>query len=1025
MTVLFCDLVDSTALSTRIDAEQWHAVLRTYQEVASRIVNDAEGHVAQFLGDGLLVYLGYPKAHDDDAERAVRAALAIVAAVKQANDQIERDHGVRLSVRVGIHSGPVVVNEVGTGERREILALGQTTNLAARVQSLASADSVVVSDATLRLVQGLFVTEDLGAQAIKGFTDPVRLYCVQRPSGVHSSLDFSGTRALTPLIGREQEVDLLMDRWQQVAEGTGQVILISGEGGIGKSRLARELRTKVAETPHTWLECRCSSYTQNSPLYPVIELQAQALRFAAEETNEDKLEKLRSALARAGLQPAEYLPLFAALHGLSLPAGQSPLNLSQAAQRRKTLDAFVELLLEASRVQPVLLLVEDLHWVDPSTLELIGEVVAQAPTARVLAVFTFRPTFTPPWSARSHVTSILVTRLARARVAQLIERVAGEAQIPRATIDEIVRRSDGVPFFAEELTSAALDAAEHPGALAPSQIPASLHDSLMSRLDQLGPAKELALFCATLGRDFSYELLRAASQTDEATLRQGLEQLLQAELLHRRGEPPRATYQFRHVLIQDEAYGSLLTAVRRQYHQLIADALEKHFPDRAKGQPELLAHHYHEASNPPKAAPYWLRAGQLALTRSANVEAVNQLRKGVGLVADLPPSVERNQLELALQGTLGRALAAIKGRGADEVLEAFGRARILCRELGSGPQLFPVTFGLWLFSMARGELSATLEMVPELLAMAEQANDRALLLEAHLAAGYTSFWRAEYAAARNHLRQTLSLYDPELHGSHVFVYGQDPAASAQIFDGWALWFQGYPEQAAQSVRHAIELAERTRHPFTLTGVLWQAAVVFHELGETETCFDLANRAVTLGTEQQFASQVAAGMIMRGAAQVRRGHYDDGVRQIQHGVDAFRKSGSIVTVPHHLAILAHALLSVDRIDEGLSAIEEGLQLAVSHLDQYYEPELLRLRGELLLKAGRSGAEDSFAEALKIASRHGARALELRAATSLARLWAGRGDRARARELLTGFYLAFDEGSERRDVQAAGALLPELT
>jgi class 3 adenylate cyclase/predicted ATPase len=1026
MTVLFCDLVDSTALSTRLDVEHLRDVLQTYQASASAVVREFDGHVAQYLGDGLLVYLGYPVAHEDDAERAIRVALGIVAAVQGTNAQLERDHGIRLSVRVGIHSGPVVVSEVGRGAQSEMLALGYTTNLAARLQSIAAPDSVVLSGATLRLVQGLFLTEDLGPQQLKGLTEPIQTYRALRPSGVRSRLDLAESRGLTPLVGREQEIGLLLDRWEQVADGMGQVVLISGEGGIGKSRLAHELRRRMAHTPHTWLECRCSSYTMNSAFYPVIELQAQALRFSADEGAGEKLAKLEAALTRAGFPLAEYLPLFAELHSLPLSADYEPPNLSPAAKKRKTIDAFVELLLQLGRQQTVLLLFEDIHWIDPSTLELLGSVLEQVPTARVFAIFTFRPDFIPPWPARAHVTPILANRLTRAQVAELVGRFAGDTSVSPDFVDALVRRSDGVPLFAEELTRAALESAELTGARSPVEIPATLRDSLMARLDQLGPAKELAQFCATLGRDFTYELLMAVSTLEEPVLREGLDRLVHANLFYCRGQPPRATYMFKHALIQDEAYASLLTAVRRSYHQRIAEALESQFPDRVESQPELVAHHYSEAGVPHKAVHYWLQAGRHGLKRSANVEAVHQLTRGLALLSELAAGRDRNQLELALQGTLGRALAATKGRGSEEVYRAFARARELCLELGAGPQVFPVSFGLWLFFMVRAESKATLELAPGLLRVAQEAGDPGMLLEAHLAVGYTAFWQSDYGAARSNLQKTLSLYNAAEHRTHAFVYGQDPAAAAQVFDAWSLWLLGYADQAAEAVERALTLAERTRHPFTLSGVLWQAAVLRHELGDPDACYDLADRAVVMATEQHFASQAAAGVIMRGAAQVQRGQIEDGLAHIQQGVEAFRASGAVVTVPHHLGVLAHALLRAARVDEGLAVIEEGLQLARTNLDRYYEPELLRIRGELLQQQQHAiGVEAAFSEALERARAHGARSLELRAATSLARFWVSQGRAEPAQELLGGLYRTFNEGWKRRDLQAAEALLLELT
>jgi class 3 adenylate cyclase len=615
LTVLFCDLVDSTALSSQLDPEELREVVRAYQEACAKVIARYEGHIAQYLGDGLLVYFGYPQAHEDDAQRAVRAGLGMVEAMGPLNARLSQEHGVQLDVRLGIHTGQVVVGEIGGGARHEQLALGETPNVAARLQGLAAPHTVVTSAATVPLLGGFFACRSLGPQLLKGLTQPLEVYQVLSESTARSRLEAAGYTGLTPLVGREQEVELLRERWTQVKDGLGQVVLLSGEAGIGKSRLVQVLTEHVAAEPQAWLTpCQCSPYYQHTALYPLIDLlERVALRFEREESPEQKRRKLEGFLVQYGLPLAEAVPLFAALLSLPLAADYAPLTMSPEQQKQKTLQAFLTILLRIAAQQPVLFVIEDLHWVDPSTLELLNLLVDQGPTARILALLTFRPDFNPPWTGRSHLTQVTLSRLPRRQAAEMTSRVAHGNALPPEVVEQIVAKTDGVPLFVEELTKMVLESGllqerdDHyalTGPLPPLAIPTTLHDSLMARLDRLAAVKGLAQLGATLGREFTYELLQAVSLWDEGTLQQGLHQLVAAEFLYQRGLPPQATYVFKHVLIQDAAYQSLLRSTRQQHHQHIAQVLEERFPEVCETQPELLAHHYTEASINAQAIPY-------------------------------------------------------------------------------------------------------------------------------------------------------------------------------------------------------------------------------------------------------------------------------------------------------------------------------------------------------------------------------------------------------------------------------------
>ena len=654
LTVLFCDLVDSTALASQLDPEDLREVVRAYQDTCAKVIARFEGHIAQYLGDGLLVYFGYPLAHEDDAQRAVRAGLGIVEALGQLNTHLGQERGVHLAVRLGIHTGLVVVGDVGGGARQEQLALGETPNLAARLQGLAAPNTLVISAATFQLLGGFFACQPLGTPLLKGLAQPLAVYRVLYESMARSRLEAASSTGWTPLVGREQEIGVLLERWAQVKDGFGQVVLLSGEAGIGKSRLVQVLTEQVAAEPRAWLTpCQCSPYYQNTALYPMIDLlERVALHFEREESAEQKIGKLEGFLVQYGLPLAEAVPLFAALLSLPLPADYAPLPVSPEQQKQRTLHALLTILLRIAAQQPLLFVMEDLHWVDPSTLELLSLLVDQGPTVRILALFTFRPDFTPPWTGRAHLTQLTVNRLPQRQAVEVIRQVAHGKVLPPEVVEQIVAKTDGVPLFVEELTKMVLESGllqeqderyALTGPLHPLAIPATLHDSLMARLDRLAAVKALAQLGATLGREFSYALLRAVAPLEEESVHQGLHQLVAAEFLYQRGVPPQATYTFKHALIQDVAYQSLLRSTRQQYHQRIAQVLEARFPETVETQPELLAQHYTEAGLTEQAVAL-LAAGRPTRQRALGQSGSDQPPDhGIELLKSLPETPERTQ----------------------------------------------------------------------------------------------------------------------------------------------------------------------------------------------------------------------------------------------------------------------------------------------------------------------------------------------------------------------------------------------
>jgi TOMM system kinase/cyclase fusion protein len=1040
LTVLFCDLVDSTVLASQLDPEDWREVVRAYQETCAKVIARYEGHIAQYLGDGLLVYFGYPQAHEDDAQRAVRVGLGIVEAMGQLNARLSQEHGVQLAVRLGIHTGQVVVGEIGGGEKHEQLALGETPNVAARLQGMAAPNTVVISAATLQLLSGFFACQPLGTPLLKGFAQPLEVYQVLYERMARSRLEAIGSTGLTPMVGREQEVGLLLERWAQVKDGAGQVVLLSGEAGIGKSRLVQVLKEHVAAEPQAWLTpCQCSPYYQNTALYPLIDLlERVALRFDREESPDQKLRKLEGFLVQYGLPLAEAVPLFAALLSLPLGAGYASLNISPEQQKQRTLQALLAILVRIAAQQPVLFVMEDLHWVDPSTLELLTLLVDQGPASRILVLLTFRPDFSPPWTGRSHLTQMTLNRLPRRQAAELTGRVAHGKALPPAVVEQVVAKTDGVPLFVEELTKMVLESGllrerearyELTGPLPSLAIPATLHDSLMARLDRLATVKSLAQLGATLGREFAYALLQAVSPWDEGTLQRGLQQLVAAEFLYQQGLPPQATYRFKHALIQDAAYQSLLKSTRQQYHQRIAQMLEARFPEIVETQPELLAHHYTEAGLSAQAIPYWQTAGQRAAQRSAHQEAVGHLTTGVEVLQTLPDTPERAHQDLRLHVALGVSLMAVKGRAAPEVERVYTRARALCQQVGDTPQLFPVLRGLYLFYLNRGQRQTAQDLAEQLLRQAERQPEVAPRMLGQYLLGLVLFQRGALEEAVRHFEQAIAAYNPQEHRELAHVYGIDPGVITRSLGALVLWLLGYPDRALAQSQEAWTLAQEVAHPLSqvLTQV-WLACL--HQFRqEPQAAHDRAAGSIALAVQQGFSALfVAWATVPLGWALTRQGQWAAGMARLQEGSEAALAAGSEQWRPYYLTLCAEAAGAAGRPEDGRRLLAEAQKVMARTDERFYEAELYRLSGMLRLAhspAAQAEAEGYMRQALEVARRQEAKSLELRAAMSLSRLWQRQGKRDEARQLLAPIYSWFTEGFDTTDLQEAKALLEELS
>ncbi len=1038
LTLLFCDLVDSTPLAGHLDPEELREVVRAYHAVCAQVIERFDGHIAQYLGDGLLVYFGYPRAHEDDAQRAVRAGLGIIEALRSLQTRLRQEQGVSLGVRVGIHSGLVVVGDMGEGVRHERLALGEAPNLAARLQGLAAPDTVLISGTTARLVQGWFVWEALGNQALKGFLSPMPVYRVIGESGVQSRLDIAGGSGLTPLVGREQELKLLLERWERAKEGLGQVVVLRGEAGIGKSRLVRAVQDRLAGEPYTRLECRCSSHAQQSALYPVIDLGRRLLQWQRDEPPDATLGKLEAALAPYDVSLPEVVPLLASL--LSLPRSDRypPPQLTRQRQKQKTFEAILVLLWACAAQQPVLFIVEDLQWADPSTLEFLTLFIDQKPTARLLTMLTGRPEFHPPWNFRGQMTSLTLGRLPPAQVELMIDRVTGGKRLPVEVRQQVVAKTDGVPLFVEELTKMVLESEflreargryELTGPLPLLAIPGTLQDSLMARLDRLASAKPVAQLGATIGQQFSFELLQAVSLVDDAMLQQALGQLVEAELLFQRGMPPQATYLFKHALIQDVAYQSLLKSRRQQYHLRIAQVLEEQFTALVQTQPELLAHHCMEAGLVEQAMRYWHQAGEKAAQSSANVEAVSHFTKGLEVLKTLTHTPQRHQRELDLLTRLGPALIAIKGYAAPEVEHTYVRAQELCQQMGDPPQLFSALRGLWWFCVVHGEFQRSRELGEKLLILAEGMESLAYYLEAHRALGTSLLFLGEFVAARTYLDQGMVFYDPQQHRSHAFRYGTDPGVACLSFGARALWFLGYPDQALKRSYEGLSLAQVSPHPLSMSQALGMVATLHEVRREIRLTQEWAEKTVAYATEQGIPYWSTFAAIQRDWALAEQSQTGAGMAQMRQSMELHQATGAMLGTSRFVALLAEMNGKSGQIAAGLDTLAEALARVDTMGERYYEAELLRLKGELLWRQGGADAAAAaaacFRLSLAIARRQSAKSWELRTAISLARLWHEQGKRREARALLAPIYDWFTEGFETADLQDAKRLLAELS
>jgi class 3 adenylate cyclase/predicted ATPase len=1032
LTVLFCDLVGSTALSERLDLEDFSEVIRAYQERCAAMVVSFGGHVAKYMGDGVLAYFGYPHAHEDAAERSVRAGLAIagvIADMKACPD-------LTLQVRVGIATGLVVSEPVAEGAQGEA-AVGKPLNLAARLQMIAEPGTVVIAESTRRLVGELFALEDLGRCPLKNFTVPMQAWRVTGEGMAEGRFEALRGAALTPLVGRDAELALLLERWDWAKSGEGQVVLLGGEAGIGKSRLVLALRERLRAEPRTSLRYHGSPYHAHSVLWPVIGQLERAAGLEPGDALETKLDKLESLLRQSGPAAATAPAVLAEL--LGIPAGDRypPLRLTPEQRKAQTFRALLGQLEGLARQQPVLIVLEDAHWLDPTTLELFDLVVGRIETLPVLLVVTSRPEFRPAWTGRPHVTLLTLSRLGRSQAAEVVARVTDGKALPGTVLEQVLAKTDGIPLFVEELTKAVLEAGllrqegnryVLEGPLPPLAIPDTLHGSLLARLDRLAPVKEVAQIGAVIGREFDHGLLAVVAGMEEARLADALQRLVEAELVFPRGVPPEATYAFKHVLVQEAAYGSLLKGRRQQLHARIADELERRSPETAAGRPEVLAYHLTEAGLTERALEMWGKAGALALARSAPQEAAAHLGRALRLVASLPPNDALKRREVELQGGLSAALSLARGIAAPEVEQAHLRARELADELGDSEGWFRAQWGLWRVYSGRAQSRRALEVARELLAAAEWDGDDGHLLQAHHGLWTSLVYRGEFLDARAHAERGRALYDPERHGGHVILYGgHDPGECALVEGGNALWFLGFPEQALRWQDEALALSERLGLPQVLAHVLNWTAIRAQLASDLPRLEAQVARVTRLATEHGFANWFPEARILAGWLAARRDRERAALGPMRDHLERRSGTGTALARTWLWLVLADACLAVGANAEAVAAAREGLAGAEASEERFCEAELHRVHAAALLAHDRTllaDAERALATAVAEARNRGARMSELRAAVDLARLWAERGARRDAYDLLAPVHGWFTEGFDTPDLRDAKALLDVL-
>jgi class 3 adenylate cyclase/predicted ATPase len=1022
LTVMFCDLVGSTALSARLDPEDMREIVAAYHRCCANAVQRFGGFVAKYMGDGVLIYFGYPLAHEHDAEHAVQTGLALIEAVPS----LVTPAGASLHARIGIATGLVVVGDlIGSGEAQERGVVGETPNLAARLQGVAGPDMVVIDDATRKLLGRLFELRDLGANDLKGIPGPVPAWAALRASSAESRFEALRAAGLIPLIGREAEFEVVADHWAIAARGRGRMLLLSGEAGIGKSRLIAALLERLAAEPHGSLRWYCSPQHSESALYPIIGQIERAAGLAHTDSPKSKLDKLDALLARQ--MPADDVALIADLLQLANDGRYPLVSLTPQQRRTRTLEVLVVYVASLGRAAPLLMILEDAHWIDPTSQELLGRIADRIAGLPALLLVTFRPEFKPPWIEQPNVATITLDRLSPRDVSAMIDRVAGDKRLPANVHEDILERTDGIPLFVEEMTKAVLEAegeseARRTAAGVPSAgvaVPASLHASLMARLDRLGSAKEVAQIGSVIGREFSYALLAAAAaRLPEAELASALDRLAAAGLLLRQGRPPNATYMFNHALVQDAAYGTLLRESRRALHRRVAETFKSQYPEFVERQPELVAHHYTEAGVIEESAPLWGKAGLHSLTRSALIEAAEQLSRALAQISTLPSTPPLRREQIKLQVGLANALIHMKGHASPETKAAFEQARSMIERaelLGEQPDdplvLFSVLYGFWVGSRMAFKGDVSLELATQFQSLAEKQRSTIPLMIGHFLMGVSKALVGRSAEARPHLDRSIVLYDPVEHRHLMTRFGHDVRVSALSWRALVAWLLGDSQAAFADAEFAIKDAHDIGHAATSMFALSHTALMYIHGGKQDRANMLAEELIKLAGEKGTLYWQSYGLLLRGWLQVLNGQAALAIPLSTSAVASMRSTGATAYAPWYLSYLAHAHAEIGQFDDAWRCLDEALAVVQSTEESWCEADIHRIGGDIaLLMPDRDAAraEAQFERALIIARRQQAKPFELRAAISMARLWSSQGKQQQAQELLQSLHAGSSDG-----------------
>jgi class 3 adenylate cyclase/predicted ATPase len=1026
LTVLFADVVGATTLSGLLDPEALRTLLREYQLICVECVKRFDGNIHQYAGDGVLAYFGYPVAHDNDAERAVLAGLDIVSGVRQMATVLAARGDASIAVRIGIHTGMVVVGEMGAGDAREVHAIGETPNVAARIQGEALPDSVCISAVTLRLLSQNFETRSLGIRQLKGVAKDIELFAVD---AARAATQRDAVRLAAPLIGRDKELAHLEERWALARCGQGQAVLISGEGGLGKSRLLAAFRANAGDAEPGWLNIYCSPFYQNTALHPMIDLIERNIGRISASSPADRSAALAKALESAGLTDKMSLALMACLVGLGAEHEAVLDDLAPDQRKRRTLDTLIAWLQANAQSNALVVVVEDLHWIDASTRELIGILLERVAEMPMLVVLTYRPEFVPTWALHGQISTLPLVRLTPEQSVTVAQGIAAGMSLPVDILDEVVRRTDGVPLFVEELTRAIIDAqSSTSGAALASEVPATLRDSLTARLDRLGNAKMVAQLAAVLGREFDYGILHAICDLPPAGLEQKLAALNQAEIIHQRGIPPRSHYIFKHALIQEAAYDTLLKSTRAQYHRRAADAYVQEFPEVVQSRPELVAHHFSRAQMPAQAVKYWQRAGEVAVSRSGYIEAIAHLGAALDQLALLPESAGRMTTELALRVKIGPALLAIKGMGSPESCENYQRACSIADKLGDSAERFMAMWGDWLSKTTSGRVSEAAKRSDDLVGLSQRLDHEDFVLQAHHSRWTNFHLIGDARVSRADTQIGIRMYDIERHRHHRHVYGgHDPGICACGVGANAAWLTGHADEALLLSDRAIGISEKIEHPFSESlAWMWATQAAWgarnHELAR-----DRAESLLSVSERHNFRQWIGMSLVISGACRVHTGETEFGLKLVEEGLGKQRQFGQVSQQSYLDAIGAMVHLEVGNSARALELLAQALAVHVKTGAGFMQPETLRLHAETLFAAGQIDVQQVIARiesAVELARQQGALALEWRATSSLARLHVSTGRHDEARELLRSHFSAPAEGFESPDLGEGKQLLDAM-